>query len=169
IGMGILIVQQRAWQIATALSLVMVATLGLSVRLGSSWPADYLSTMSNYTVSAAIPQYRDAISIHTMNVFRHSFQGILGEEAARRISLALFASGVLAWLIAAYVSVGRHPLEEGRARALICASIALFILFAPYSGAYEDLLVVFALVLVASTRDAPVPSLTNALAFGGAL
>lgn len=155
----------RRWRTAGAALLVVAAvTLALSLRLGSAWPADYLATMRSYTGAAPIPEYRDSLSVHTMNVFRYAFTGRLGADAARRWSSAMAAGAIIAWLLAAAACLRRELRAPDRAAALVCALCAILLLFPPYSGAYEDLLIALPLVVAAKERGGAEPSLAGALA-----
>jgi hypothetical protein len=80
---------------------------------------------------------------------------VLGEGAAYRISLVLFIGGWLALGGRVLSALLREVRDEGSALSALCWSISLFLLLAPYSGNYEDLLIVAILALVPVTYPVP--------------
>ncbi len=137
----------RAWRsLAASLALVSAATGLVSIRLGAHWPSNYLAMMASYSGSNVIAEYRNGISVATMNVFRFAYEDRLGAYGARLVSLGLLATAATAWSGATVRSLHR-PFSDATARWLSCSAIAILLLFTPYSGAYEDLLVVPVLAL----------------------
>jgi hypothetical protein len=142
----------RRWRIlAGAILLVGVTLALLTVKLGAQWPAEYLSSAANHVGFAVSEPYRLSLAASTMNVFRYTFADLLGEPVARAVSFGLFAIGWLALSVRLLRSLHSQESDDGLALSLVCWSIALFLLFAPYSGIYEDLLIVAILMLLPMT------------------
>jgi hypothetical protein len=139
----------RRWSVLTgAILLVVVTLLLLTVKLGAQWPMEYVSSAANHVGFTIAEEYRPSLVGPTMNVFRHAFAELLGAPAAGRISLILFAVGWLALCARLLRSIRYEESNDGVALSLVCWSIALFLLLAPYSGIYEDLLIVAILILL---------------------
>ncbi len=156
----------RRWRsLAASLALVGVVTAALSLRLGVVWLSDYLVMMGNFSGATVIPEYRSAIATATMNVFRYSFQDMLGSHVARIASLAFLCASGLAWLGTFLFSL-RHRTDERYSHALACAVLVIMLSLAPYSGAYEDLLMVPAVVFATAGLRLP---LAGVLALTGGL
>ena len=126
--------------------LVLLLTL-LTPLLGVNWPLDYLRQLSVYTSEVEVPEYALAIVPETMILFQSAFGAILGADNSYLLStLACLAGGIVA-TICLVVSNSRLSeklpcISAYRVFILICAT---YLLFAPYAGAYEDLLILSAL------------------------
>jgi hypothetical protein len=157
----------RRWRIlAGAILLVGVTLALLTVKLGAQWPAEYLSSVANHVGFAVSEPYRLSLAASTMNVFRYTFADLLGEPVARAVSFGLFAIGWLALSVRLLRSLHSQESDDGLALSLVCWSIALFLLFAPYSGIYEDLLIVAILMVLPMTDGI---SISRAACVGAAL
>jgi hypothetical protein len=161
----IIAANRRFGLLAGGFLLTAVTLLALTVKLGAGWPLEYASSLANHLGIAVKEEYRPSLVGPTMNVFRYAFADVLGEAAAYRISLVLFIGGWLALGGRLLRGLQREIPDEEMALSALCWSIALFLLLAPYSGSYEDLLIVAILALIPATY--PVPGVVLAAVASG--
>jgi hypothetical protein len=103
------------------------------------------------------PVYQSSIAGETMNIFRYAFAGVAGEETASNAGFVLFIFGVgaLGALLVWNARVSSRP--PGTFIATWILFCGMVFLFSPYSGAYEDLLLVPLILLWFSDRSHRLP------------
>ncbi len=124
---------------AVLLSAALCAAAFAVVSGGTDAPdlfGDYIESLSIYASGDLPAVYRSSIVYSTMNIFSTSFESFLGREPAFVISNLLFLSttGML-FLFAIFLAT-----RQSDAFRTVFLLTAAYLLFAPYAGAYEDLL-----------------------------
>lgn len=143
----------RLWkEIFLSLGLLSVILLLLTVRLGPTWPHDYSLSLTTYMTSAVPQHYQSSIVPQTMNIFRSAFSDIIGDSLSLSISKMFFIGGTVCIAGLALVA-NLHQKENTSFRnslafILIALAIACYLLFSPYAGQYEDLLLLVSLTLL---------------------
>ncbi|MFQ5578286.1 MAG: hypothetical protein ACE5G8_14995 [Anaerolineae bacterium] len=117
---------------------------------------DYAGQLSVYSQVTIAEYYAPSIVLFTTNTFRSAFTPVIGPAAALVISQVVFVAGgaiILAISLAQRVFPARLPKWAARAgeHQLAIGLFAVFLLFMPYMGGYEDLLLALppAIVIVA--------------------
>ena len=137
-----------------SLSFLFVLLLFLLPRFGMRGGFDYLHSLAVYTQAIPI-YYQDSIVPHTMNIFRTAFAPLLGEVVAARLSSLFFSLGVFGVFCLRLFS-------QQSPRFLVLLLFFIFLVFAPYLGAYEELFVLGAFVLFLADERTPNLSLRTA-------
>ncbi len=123
-------------------TLVVLVIVGIFAQVyGLHWLTGYFHSLNIYSQPEVIPEYRGSIVPETMILFRTAFGSIMPEAQASHV-------GLFIWLASTVLIIVLAP--KFPERILCCALlIGSFLLFAPYVGAYEDLLLI---VLIASIK-----------------
>jgi len=152
VGAGIL-AARKEWR---ALFVGLAACVGIAGVLfpyaGSDFYAEYITSLRVYTADRVPAVYASSIALSTMNLFSTAFEPSLGRSVSNLTSLLVYTLGSLTVCLAAML--GRvFPKMDGALAG--SALIGIFLLFAPYAGAYEDLLLfpIAALVVLATTEN----------------
>jgi len=145
--------------------LLIVSLLFITPFLTTDWIFSYYQQLSVFSRETVPYEYARAFAPHTMNIFRSAFRNIIGDKIARSISTMVTVgvyTGVIGYSILLKiknVSIDEpSPLKVTKAQLFVLI-IGSYLLFAPYAGGYEDLLLlpVFIMVLLAGNS----PNLTN--------
>jgi hypothetical protein len=165
IGFGLLWVYGRWREVFFAGTIFLLVLLALTPGLTAGWPASYFKTLQMYGGGEFPEVYGWSIVPHTMNVLRNAISAWTGDGRAAVISSIV--SG-LVFLTIMVISLFRSIWPPARRPKLAVALVAACLLFAPYLGAYEDLLMIPAFVAVLLTGRTPpffsAPGLTIAAA-----
>lgn len=128
----------RKWRIvAIGAALAILVTAAMTFMLGPSWLADYRAGFAMFSEDQLPPHYAGAFALSLMSIFRSAFQGILEDRTTITISMLVFFTGVV-WI--AYQNRPWQRFDPRRAYRGSVLFAALYLLFSPYAGAYEDLL-----------------------------
>lgn len=136
-GVGLLI-WRRDWKILAA-SLILIASIGAASHfgLGEDGLRSYYTTLENYQTGEFPAVHREAVSYDRAATFRHILSTIFPESVAAFLALWIFRAA----LVLSLTLGGLFPL-------------ASIMVFAPYLGAYEELLLaVIPFVLYAGAKS----------------
>jgi hypothetical protein len=151
-ALGLLMLRGQFRTACTGVGISLFVTLLLTLRLDPAWVSDYLSNLKIFA-SADIPEvYAHAFFPQSMNLFSSAFSFLLGRKLSILISNAvliiIFGSVFFFSLI--------HPrfLEKFSRLAYksfrdsgVYLLLAAYLLFSPYAGFYEDLLLIAAVFM----------------------
>ena len=165
LGIGLLIIF-RMWREAFYSSiLVMVILVSLTPMLTIKWLPQYLNQLGVFSQTTIPDAYAWAFAPQTMTIFRSAFRDMIGDRLASLTSTIVACSafiGVLGFSLLAKIH-GKPPhrlfslgVTEGQLFVFLVSS---YLLFSPYVGGYEDLLLVCIFVTVLLVGNPP--SLTN--------
>jgi len=165
LGLGLLIIYGMWKEAFYSTTIVLVSILGITPLLTIEWIPTYLYLLQIHC-SGTIPGfYAWSIYPETMNIFRSAFRNIIGDNTSSIISNVVIYSVYIAIVGSTILTKIRGKttckltslkLTKGQLFILLVAS---YLLFAPYAGAYEDVLflpVFFTVLKVGNT-----PNLTN--------
>ncbi len=132
--------------------LVVLTAIALALWFGLDLITAFLEQLALYS-SEKLPQnYASSIALETTNTLRSAYAQILGTRLLLVLSQFILAIGCGA---VAFVRFGKRCFPSGLLRPvnrvtvpqLAVAVLAMFLLFLPYLGAYEELLLVVAFVI----------------------
>ena len=165
LGLGLLIIYGMWKETLYSITIVLVFILGITPLLTIEWIPTYFYLLQIHC-SGTIPGfYAWSINPETMNIFRSAFRNIIGDNISSIISNVVIYSvyiGIVGPTILTRIrgkttcKLTSLKLTKGQLFVLLVAS---YLLFAPYAGAYEDVLflpVFFTVLKVGNT-----PNLTN--------
>jgi hypothetical protein len=165
LGLGLLVIYGMWKEVLYSIVLILVFIIGVTPMLGLEWVSSYLKTLPIYALENIPDIYAWSIALETMNIFRSAFHNIIGDNLASLISTIVTCSvyiGVV-WLSISAKIKGKSADSSAPLRVtkdqLFILIIGSYLLFAPYAGAYEDVLFlpVFSTVLLTGNT----PDITN--------
>ena len=161
LGLGLLMIYGMWREAFYSVILVSVVLIGVTPILGVEWVSSYLKTLTTYTRGNIPDIYAWSIAFETMNIFRSAFRNIIGDNIASLISTIVTCSVYM-------TVVGFSLLVEIRGRStdllsplrvtksqLFVLIVGSYLLFAPYAGGYEDVLLLSVFVMVMLYGNAP--------------
>ncbi len=158
LGLAIALICRRFTVLIMALGGAGIITLLVSPPLGLDWPAHYLNTLQLYSSGNILPAYRDSFAPELMNIFRYSFETVVGAGLATLISLLFLVIGYPTIILA---SMTRS--FQRRSAGVWCSMpksvlmlLAIYLLFSPHSGYYEEVLIVSFFGIAAFSAGQPV-------------
>ena len=165
LGLGLLMIYGLWREAIYSLVIVFVLLIGITPLLTIKWVPSYLNLLHIYSLGKFPEFYAWAIVPETMNIFRSAFRSFIGDNIAGMISNAVSYSvyiGVVGMSILFKIkndSINKLYFTGISRDQLFVLLIASYLLFAPYAGAYEDVLFlpVFSTVLIVDNT----PALTN--------
>ncbi len=142
------------------------AAILLTLRLGTDWVYDYRNSLSVFLSGAPPDWIAPSFVPENMVLFTTAFSPILGPDTAFRIAATLFLIFIA---VAAFsLLMGLRISRPGRQASLAPFAwvAAAYLLFTPYMGHYEDLLLIalYAAAAAASPRRLIKPASTGAAA-----
>ncbi len=156
LGFGLLIIYGMWRQTIYSVAVVIFVLICVTPILTTDWILSYLHQLSIFSQKVVPDAYAWAFAPHTMNIFRSAFRNFIGDNIAGLISSAVSYSVYIS-----VVGLSILPKLKGTSTAklylinlskdqLFVLLIASYLLFAPYAGAYEDVLFlpVFSTVLL---------------------
>ncbi len=166
IGFGILLIYGRWREFLCSAVIVLLLTAMLSILLTAGWMRSYFNVICMYGSGNFPDIYAWSIVPRTMNIFRSAVSDLTGDQTAAVVSTIL--SGVTLLSIGMF-SLFRSWRNITGGSKLLVALISCCLLFAPYSGAYEDMLLIPIFIIVLLTGKTH-PLLTfKSMAVAGAL
>jgi len=164
-GLGLLMIYGLWREAFYSVILVLVVLIGITPMLGLKWVSSYLKILPIYALENIPDIYSWSIALETMNIFRSAFRNMIGDNIASLISTIVTCSvymTVMGFSILAEIR-GKSadmlfPLRVTKGQ-LFVVILGSYLLFAPYAGGYEDMLLlpVFAMVMLYKNT----PPLTN--------
>ena len=164
-GLGLLIIYGLWGKTFYSIIIVLAFLLGITPLLTLEWVPSYLNLLEMYSHGNFPDFYAWAIVPETMNIFRSAFRNIIGDNLTGLISTivtcCIYISVVGSSIFTRIRSKSTDHYSPIRItkEQLFIMLVASYLLFAPYAGAYEDLMLlpVFILVLLGGNT----PPLTN--------
>lgn len=140
----LLLIIWRRWCTAVAgIALALFICLLLTPKLGFLWPLSYLESYRLFSADALPALVQSAFGFNGMNIFRTATSEYLSTKAAIAISQGALWLGFIAALL---LGVTVRNSVAGRDLA-IGVFLGAYLLFTPYAGAYEDLLLIYLALL----------------------
>lgn len=165
LGLGLLMIYGMWRQALYSVALVIVVIIGLTPMLTVEWVPSYFHQLGMFSRGDIPDVYAWAFAPDTMNIFSSAFQKIIGNDLASLVSYAVTCSVCLCIIGFDLLSkiIGKPTDQLCFLRVtkeqLFILFVGSYLLFAPYAGSYEDVLLlpVFITVLLVGNT----PSLTN--------
>ena len=145
LGMGILLLGGYLYEL---LASCVIVGLSIAFLIAYTGPALWMGFMEQISLFSAheLPAYYEISNVfHTFITFRSAFAPIIGGPLSLKISLIVLSVGCISiFCLYVFKSAGmgkdRNNLEKFAPLPMIVALFALLLLFFPYIGGYEDLL-----------------------------
>ena len=162
LGLGLLMIYGMWREAIYSVVTVFFLFIGITPFLTIKWVPSYLNLLHIYSLGKFPEFYAWAIVPETMNIFRSAFRNFIGDNIAGLISSAVSYSvyiGVMGLSILRKLKGNStdklYPINLPK-NQLFVLIVASYLLFAPYAGAYEDVLflpVFFTVLLTGNTPD----------------
>lgn len=165
IGLGILLIYGRWRDLFYSATIVLLLTAMLTPMLTAGWLRSYINTLHMYASGNFPDIYAWSIDLNTMNIFRSAISDLTGDSVAA-VSSIILNGFILLSIVMLSLFTPRRYITRG---ALIVSLIACCLLFAPYSGAYEDMLLIPVFVTVMLTGKTRPLSGFKSMIIAGAL
>jgi hypothetical protein len=146
LGLGLLIIYGMWREAIYYLVIVFVLLIGITPLLTLEWVSSYLNLLRMYSHGKFPEFYSWAIVPETMNIFRSAFRSFIGDNIAGMISNTVSYSvyiGVVGMSILFKIkndSINKLYFTGISRDQLFVVLVGSYLLFAPYAGAYEDVL-----------------------------
>ena len=165
LGLGLSIIYGMWRQTIYSVGIIIFVLICVTPILTTGWILSYFHELSIFSRNVVSDEYSWAFAPHTMNIFRSAFRNMIGDKFASLISTIVTCSvymSVVVYSILAKIK-GRSPdmlsLLSVNKGQLFIVIIGTYLLFAPYAGGYEDILLLPIFVVVFLIGDTP--NLTN--------
>ncbi len=151
IGFGSLLVYGRWGDVARAAGILLLVLVVMTPMMTAGWPEAYLHMLQMYGGKNFPDIYAWAVVPRTMNIFRSAISGLTGDR------IAVVGSSIISILVFSGIfifSLAKARFAPKLRTKLVAGLIACCLLFAPYMGAYEDMLMIPIFVIVLLTGEA---------------
>lgn len=161
LGLGLLIIYLMLWQTIYSLVVVIFVLIFVTPILSTDWILSYLHQLSIFTRKAIPDAYASAFAPHTMHIFRSSFSKMIGDKFAILISSIVTCCVYISVVgFSIFSKISSNPpdhlpsliVTKGQLFILIIGS---YLLFAPYAGGYEDVLLLSVFIMVMLYGNTP--------------
>jgi len=165
LGLGLLMIYGMWRETIYSVALILVVLIGVTPMLTVEWVPSYLNLLQMYSHGNFPEFYAWAIVPETMNIFRSAFRNIIGDNLTGLISTIVTCCiyiSVIGFSIFAKIrgeSTDQFSPVRITKDQLFVLLVASYLLFAPYAGAYEDVLFLSVFVMVLHVGNTP--PLTN--------
>jgi len=156
-GVILLIFKQWRALLLSGAAIALVLAF-LTPKFGYTWPLEYYAEVVQFSNPQIPAVYERAIAVDLMNIFRSAFRDFIGDNVAIKLSSLIFFAtillisiSVLPTKIVAQLSSPFRLNKINQAQKVIMIT-GSYLLFAPYCGAYEEILVLLALNLTFLTN-----------------
>jgi len=153
LGAVILISNRRFLSVLASLVPVLLCLGMITIQIGSIWLSTYLHTLSSFTASQLPPGYFRAFNPGYLNIFRSAFFNIYPPEALELISKIVSAGSLLLVGVMSIVKGLGFGLKTLSTEFLFSFGLCSYLLFAPYVGNYEDLILFLPFLFVIARWD----------------
>ena len=161
LGLGLLIINGLWREAFYSVAFVTVVLIGVTPLLTVEWMSSYINLLRMYSQGDITDVYDWAIKPHTMNIFRSAFRNFIGDNIAGLISNVVTYGvyiGVMGFSFLTQIR-GKQtdqliPLRVTKGQLFVLL-VASYLLFAPYAGGYEDLLLLPIFVMVLLVGNSP--------------
>ena len=158
IGMAILLLGGYIYEVLASSVIVGISIGFLIAYAGPALITGFMEQISLFSVDK-LPAYYDLTDVfHTFITFRSAFAPIIGGSLSLEISLVvLLFGGMVVFCISVFRSGGtgeeRKKFEKIAAPQMMIALFAMLLLFMPYIGGYEDVLLCVPFAATCLTPD----------------
>lgn len=169
-ALGLLMLRGQFRTACTGVVISLFVTVLLTLRLDPAWVSDYLSNLKIFT-SVNIPEvYAHAFSPQSMILFSSAFSFFIGRKLSILISntvlILIFGSVFFSSLIhlrslEKFPRIAYKSFQDSGVYLLLAA----YLLFSPYAGFYEDLLLIAAVFMFIIWRGTEKFTLSMSLFF----
>lgn len=144
----------RRWRLLlAALALAAASSAAFTVLSGPGWWRDYWRMLGMFSAADIPPEFRSAFALPKMNIFRSAWATWIPDATA------LMLTTVMALVGSAAAGAGlirdlwtAEPPGSPRALSRCALLVGVYLLFAPYASAYEDLMLVLPVFLLLVAR-----------------
>ena len=158
LGLGILLLGGYLYELLVSSAIVGFSIGFLVAHAGPGLLTGFFEQISLFS-AFELPVYYNLTGVsHTFITFRSAFAPIIGDSLSLKISVIVLAFGcitIFGICVSRYGGLGnkRKYFDKGSERPLMIALFALLLLFLPYIGGYEDVMlcVPFAVVFLTSS------------------
>jgi len=161
LGLGLLIIYGMWRQTIYSVVVVIFVLICVTPILTTDWVLSYLHQLSTFSQEVVPDAYAWAFAPHTMNIFRSAFRNMIDDTIASLISTILTCGVYIIVIVFSIFAKIRSDLTDmlyplrvtkGQLFVLIAGS---YLLFAPYAGGYEDILLLPIFVMVLLIGNTP--------------
>lgn len=161
LGLGILIIYGMWREVIYSLIILTSVLIGLTPMLSVKWILSYFHQLTIFGREKIPDVYAWAFVPDTMNIFRSAFRNFIGDNIAGVISSILTCGtyiSVIGFSILTNLKSGPSKTlssERITKEQLFIAIIGSYLLFSPYAGGYEDILLISVFATVALVGNSP--------------
>ena len=152
IGFVSLLIYGRWRDLVWTTGILLLLLAAMTPLMTTDWPGAYRHLLGMYAGGNFPDIYDWAVVPRTMNIFRSAISGETGDRTA------VMASSIISILVItgiAVFSLFRDRLAPGLRPKLAVGLVACCLLFGPYLGAYEDLLLIPVFIIVLLSGETP--------------
>jgi hypothetical protein len=170
LGLGLLIIYGRWRQLFYSITILIIVMIGMTPMLTFKWVSTYINLLRMYSWGNIPEVYAWSITPETMNIFRSAFKEFIGDDVASLISnivyylvyINVIGISIFAGILDNQIKLlSRLRVTKGQLYILL---IACYLLFSPYAGGHEDVLLISVFVIVLLVGQTP--KLTNYKSLG---
>jgi hypothetical protein len=156
LGLGLLIIYGMWKEMLYSAILILVVLIGITPLLTVEWVPSYLNHLRMFSQGNIPGVYAGAVYLETTNIFRSAFRWIFGDSFANLVSNVIYYSIYISVIGLFFFAKIRGksldqlgPLKITKEQFFVLL-VTSYLLFVPFAGAYEDvlLLTVFVTVLI---------------------
>jgi len=156
LGLGLLIIYGMWKEMLYSAILIIVVLIGITPLLTVEWVPSYLNHLRMFSQGNIPDVYAGAVTLETTNIFRSAFRLIFSDSFVSLISNVIYYSVYISVIgLFSFVKIrGKSidqlgPLKITKEQFFVLL-VTSYLLFVPFAGAYEDvlLLTVFVTVLI---------------------
>jgi len=161
LGLGLLIIYGMWREAIYSMVLLIVSLLCITPFLTTGWIFSYYQQLGVFSHDIVPYEYAWAFAPHTMNIFRSAFRKMIGDNLADLIS-TIVTCGSYIGIVGISISVKikskttdrLSPLSPTKGQFFVLM-MASYLLFAPYAGGYEDMLLLSVFITVLLVGNSP--------------
>jgi len=161
LGLGLLIIYGMWREAIYSASIIIFVLICITPMLTTDWILSYLHQLRTFGRELIPDAYAWAFAPHTMNIFRSAFRNMIGDNLAGLISTFVTCGSYIG-----IVGISISAKTKGRPTDLLSLlsvtkgqlfvlMIASYLLFAPYAGGYEDILILSVFITVLLVGNSP--------------
>lgn len=149
IGSLIALGSQKFRALLASVLLLLVSAATLTILTGSEWFESFVTTHRSYQTGLFSPLYTDTIVQRDSLIFSNSFSSYLDPQIGRQFSWWILAISFGCSLALVILSKANH--------LAIYGVLVAYLLFSPYAGLYENVLILAALPLLNPSQPSITP------------
>ena len=161
LGLGVLIIYGMWRQAIYSLALIIFVLIGITTMLTTEWVSSYFHQLNIFGREIIPDAYAWAFAPYTMDIFRSAFRNVIGDNLASLVSSVVTCSVYMSVVgVSIFTKIKGEspdllsPLRVSKGQ-LFVLMIGSYLLFAPYAGGYEDVLLISVFITVLLVGDTP--------------